>query len=162
MNTTLKSLLIGFVTLTSSLVFAASASVDIKLSPAGGFTGTTQDVKGVAKKAGTKFMAENIVVNLKTLKTGMGLRDKHTQEHLETTKFPEAVLVKGEGENGKGTGTIRIRGVEKPVAGTYKINGNQLMATFPIKLSDFNITNVKYMGVGVKDEAIVNVTVPVQ
>ena len=92
----------------------------------------------------------------------MGLRDKHTQEHLQTDKFPEAILVKGEGENGKGTGTIRIHGIEKSVEGTYKVAGNTITATFPIKLSDFGIDKIKYMGVGVKDDAVINVTVPAQ
>ena len=145
-----------------SAVFAASATVDIKLTPAGGFTGKTSDVKGVVKKVGTKFVAQNIVVNLKSLKTGMGLRDKHTQDHLGTNQFPEAILVKAEGENGKGKGIIKIRGIDKLVTGTYKVNGKDLVATFPIKLSDFKIEGIRYMGVGVKDQATVNVTVPVQ
>ncbi len=146
----------------SSLALASSANVAIRLSPAGGFVGKTSDVKGVVRKMGAKFEAQNIIVNLKTLKTGMGLRDKHTQEHLETSKYPDAILVKAIGENGKGEGIIKIRGVEKKVTGTYEVNGNQLTAKFPIKLSEFNISGIKYMGIGVKDDAIVTVTVPVQ
>jgi hypothetical protein len=145
-----------------SLLWAAGASVDIKLSPAGGFVGKTEDVKGTVKKVGTKFVGENIVVNLKTLKTGMGLRDKHTQEHLGTAQHPEAILVKAEGENGKGKGIIKIRGIEKAIEGTYKIQGQELVATFPLKLSEFKIENIRYMGVGVKDDVVVSVTVPVQ
>lgn len=143
-------------------VFASSAAVEIKLSPAGSFVGKTEEVKGAAKKVGNKFVAENIVVNLKSLKTGMGLRDKHTQEHLETAKFPEAILVKAEGENGKGKGVIKIRGIEKAIEGTYKVSGKDLVATFPIKLSDFKIENIRYMSIGVKDMANVTVTVPAQ
>lgn len=145
----------------SSCVWAVEASVDIKLSPAGSFVGKTPDVKGNVKKVGNKFSAENIVVNLKTLKTGMGLRDEHTQKHLETAKFPEAILVKAEGENGKGKGIIKIRGIEKPIEGTYKVVGKEFQAEFPIKLSDFGITGIRYMSVGVKDQALVKVAVPV-
>ncbi len=143
-------------------VWAKSASVDIKLSPAGGFVGKTEEVKGFVKKVGNKFIGENIIVNLKSLKTGMSLRDKHTQDHLGTAQHPEAVLVKAEGENGKGKGVIRIRGIEKPIEGTFKVQGNQMSATFPLKLSEFKIENIRYMGVGVKDQVMVNVTVPVQ
>lgn len=159
----MSSLFVAALSVTySSAVMAASAAVDIKLTPAGGFTGHSEDVKGTVKKVGNKYVGDNIIVNLKTLKTGMGLRDKHTLEHLETSKFPDAILVHAEGENGKGKGTVKIRGIEKPIEGTYKISGKDLTATFPIKLSDFGINGVRYMGIGVKDSAIVNVTVPVQ
>ena len=89
--------------------------MDIKLFPAGGFTGRTADVKGVVKKVGTKYRGDNMTVNLRTIKTGMGLRDTHTQKNLNTAQFPEAILVKAEGENGKGTGVLKIRGQERPI-----------------------------------------------
>lgn len=146
----------------SSCVWAAEATFDVKLSPTGNFTGKTSDVKGTAKKVGNKFTAENIIVNLKSVKTGMGLRDKHTQDYLKTKEFPQAVLVKAEGENGKGTGVIKIKGIEKPIAGTYKVQGKDLLAEFPLKLSEFKIEGIRYMGVGVKDDIVVKVKVPVQ
>ncbi|MFN8846823.1 MAG: YceI family protein [Bdellovibrionales bacterium] len=145
-----------------NLAFSAEASFDIKLSPAGNFTGKTSDVKGSAKKMGSKFTAENIMVNLTTVKTGIELRDEHTLKYLEASKHPNAILVKAEGENGKGTGVIKIKGIEKPIKGTFKINGNELMAEFPISLKEFKIEGIRYMGVGVKDQVIVKVKVPVQ
>lgn len=146
----------------SSCVFAAEAVFDVKLSPSGNFAGKTSDVKGMAKKVGNKYTAENIVVNLKSVKTGLGLRDKHTQKYLESEKYPTATLVKAEGENGKGTGVIRIRNIEKPIAGTFSVSGKELSAEFPIKLSDFKIEGIRYMGIGVKDDVVVKVKVPVQ
>ncbi len=140
----------------------AQVSVTFKLSPAGNFIGTTSDVKGAVKVQGTKISAENIVVNLKTLKTGIELRDKHTQDKLETAKFPEAVLISATGENGKGTGKVKIRGIEKPISGTYVIKGDKVEATFPLKLSDYKVEGTKYMGVGVKDELTVVAILPVQ
>lgn len=158
----MKTSMISFIIFFTSTLFAASAAVDIKLTPAGGFTGKTTEVKGSVKKVGNKFMGENIIVNLKSLKTGMGLRDKHTQEHLDTTNFSNAILIKAEGENGKGKGTIKIKGIEKPIEGTYKVNGKELEATFPLKLSDFDIKGIRYMGVGVKDQVKVSVSIPIQ
>jgi polyisoprenoid-binding protein YceI len=146
----------------SSLTWAASAAVDVTLSPAGSFKGKTSDVKGFVTKKGDEVAAQNIVVNLKSLKTGIELRDKHTQKHLETEKFPEAVLLSAKGKGGKGIGKIRIRGIEKDIAGTYKINGNELEAEFKLNLADFNITNVKYMGAGVENEVVLHVAVPVK
>jgi len=146
----------------SSLTWAASASVDVTLSPAGSFKGKTADVKGFATKKGDEVSAKNIVVNLKSLKTGVELRDKHTLKHLETDKFPEAVLVSATGKGGKGTGKIRIRGIEKDISGTYKIEGGDLIAEFKLSLPDFKITNINYMGAGVDDDVVLHVAVPVK
>jgi len=146
----------------SSLTWAGSAVVDVSLSPAGSFKGKTSDVKGFVTKKGDEVSAQNIIVSLKNLKTGVELRDKHTQKHLETEKFPEAVLLSAKGKDGKGTGKIKIRGIEKDISGTYKINGNELEAEFKLNLTDFKITNVKYMGAGVDDEVVLHVAVPVK
>ena len=138
-------------------------SVDVRLSPAGTFKATTDEVKGVAVREGEGVRAENIVVNLKNLRTGIELRDKHTKEkYLETEKFPEAVLIKANGKNGKGKGLLRIRGIEKEIEGVYAVSGGHLSADFPVKLSDYGISGVKYMGVGVDDTIKLHVVVPVK
>lgn len=137
--------------------------VDVTLNPAGDFKMKTSDVKGFAVVNGDKVTAENIVVELKNIKTGMALRDKHAKDkYLEVKKFPEAILVKGEGQGGKGKGTLKIRGIEKEVAGTYKVNGDELTASFKINVSDFGIKGVKYMAIGVEDEAQIEVTIPIK
>jgi polyisoprenoid-binding protein YceI len=81
---------------------------------------------------------------------------------LETTKFPEAVLVSAKGKGGKGTGKIKIRGVEKDISGTYKVQGKVLSADFKLNLSDFGMTDINYMGVGVEDTVTLHVTLPVK
>lgn len=142
--------------------FAQEAIVDVSLTPAGSFKGKTHEVIGSAIRKGIAIEAHNIIVHLKNLKTGITVRDEHTQKHLETDKFPDAVLVSAKGQNGQGTGVIKIRGVQKNIAGTYQIKGNQLLAQFPLKLSDFNISGIRYMGVGVEDEVKLNVSVPLK
>lgn len=149
-------------TLGVSSAFAQSVVVDVTLNPMGDFKAKTTQVKGEAIVKGDQVSAQNIVVNLASLKTGVELRDKHTQKHLETSKFPEAVLVSATGKGGKGTGKIRIRGIEKEVAGTYKVEGKILKADFPVKISDFGIGDINYMGVGVEDTVTLHVTVPVK
>lgn len=150
--------------LASSLALAGtpSAQVDIVLNPMGDFKAKTADVKGFATLKGDEVSAQNIVVNLKSLKTGVELRDKHMQKHLETDKFPEAVLVSAKGKGGKGTGRIKIRGIEKDIVGTYKISGDALEADFPVTLSDFGIKDIKYMSVGVEDQVKLHVAVPLK
>lgn len=148
----------------SSFAWAGPGAVaDVKLSPAGSFSGKTDEVKGEAYLTGDTVRAENIVVKLKNLKTGIELRDKHTTEkYLEVEKYPEAILVSAIGKDGKGKGKLKIKGIEKDVEGTYKIEGNELMADFPVKLSEYGIKGIKYMGVGVNDEVKLHIIVPVK
>lgn len=158
----MKAFVFSFFLFVSLVVNAQQASVDVTLNPAGSFKGKTSDVKGFATKKGDEVTATNIVVDLRNLKTGVTLRDKHTKKYLETDKHPQAVLVSATGKGGKGTGIIKIKGVEKNIAGTYKISGNVLNATFPLTLSDFGITGIKYMGIGVEDQVKVQISVPVK
>lgn len=142
--------------------FAQEVVVDVTLNPMGDFKAKTAAVKGEAIKKGDEFTATNIVVNLKSLKTGVEGRDKHTQKYLETEKFPEAVLLSASGKGGKGKGRIKIRGIEKDITGTYKVEGKSLKAKFDLNLADFGIKDINYMGVGVEDTVTLNVSVPVK
>ncbi|KHD87720.1 MAG: hypothetical protein OM95_12930 [Bdellovibrio sp. ArHS] len=146
----------------SAGAFAQSVTVDVILNPMGDFKAKTGAVTGQALIKGDEVSAENIVVDLRTLKTGVELRDKHTQKHLDTSAFPEAVLVSATGKAGKGKGKIKIKGVEKDIEGTYKVEGKTLQANFKLTLSDFGITDISYMGVGVEDEVTLNVAIPVK
>ena len=146
----------------SSLAGAQQAVVDVSLHPAGSFKIKTSDIKGAVTQKGNSFEAQNITVGLKSLQTGIELRDTHTKKHLDVEKFPEVFLISAKGEGGKGTGVIKIKGIEQKISGSYKIEGNELVAEFPLKLSEFQITGIKYMGVGVDDDIKVTVTIPVK
>lgn len=155
--------LVGFFILTLALnAWSQEAVVDLKMRPsAASFKAKSKDVRGSVMQKGDEVEAKNIIVGLKNIDTERELRDKHTKEYLQVDKYPEAILVSAKGKGGKGDGIIRIRGIEKPISGTYKIEGSNLKAEFPIKLSDFGITGIKYMGLGVDDNAIIHVTVPI-
>jgi polyisoprenoid-binding protein YceI len=155
-------LVLGLTWALSYKALAQEAVVDISLSPAGSFKVKSTDVKGSAIVAGDKVSAESIEVNLQKVETGVSLRDEHTRKHLEVEKFPTALLTKATGEGGKGQGHVKIHGVEKDITGSYSVKDDKLTADFVIKLSDFGITGIKYMGVGVKDEATIHVTVPIK
>lgn len=146
----------------SQAVQAQQVVVDVTLNPMGDFKAKTSEVKGFATVKGDEVMAENIVVNLLSLKTGLDLRDKHTQKHLDTKQFPEAVLVSATGKAGKGKGKIKIRGVEKSVDGTYKVEGKMLNAEFKLNIADFGMKDINYMGVGVEDFVTLHVSIPVK
>lgn len=160
----MKVVLSSFVVLFSlSSLAETGVTALVNLSPAGNFQAKTASVQGSAKVTGDEVKASNVKIPLNTLKTGIELRDKHMKEkYLETGTHPEAELVEATGKDGKGRGKLKIRGIEKEVSGTYKIiGGKEVEAEFPIKLSDYGITGIKYMGVGVKDDVKVTVTLPV-
>lgn len=140
---------------------AGEVAVDVTLSPAGSFKAETKKVSGKAHKTADGVVAENVVIDATSLKTGVSLRDSHLKKRLVTEKFPKIKLVKAIGKNGQGKGIIEIMGSKKNVEGTYTIENNQLNAKFKMKLSDLKITDVNYMGIGVKDEVTVNVVLPI-
>lgn len=164
METKIKSTIITLFTIIITANFAVAENIEftIQLSPAGKFVAKTNDILGFATKKGSAYIAENIVVDLKNLKTGIQLRDQHTLEKLEAKKFPQVKLIKAEGKDGKGSGTIEIRGIQKPIEGTFEVNNNKLTAEFELKMSDFDIKGVKYMGVGAKDTVKVKAIIPVK
>lgn len=141
---------------------AQGVSVAVTLNPAGSFKAETTSVKGFATKTADGVMAENIEVDLRTLTTGISLRDKHTKKHLMADKYPMAKLIKATGKGGKGTATIEIKGIKDEVSGTYEIKGDSLVAKFPIHLKDLKIEDINYMGVGVEDDVQLTVTVPIK
>lgn len=140
-----------------------SAEADVSLTPAGDFVAKNVGVKGHATQKGDMIEASNIVVDLRKIETGLALRDKHARDkYLDVKKYPEMVLVKAVGKGGKGKGRIKYRGVEKDVEGTYKVEGGFVHAEFPILLSEFNVTGIKYMGVGVDDEVKIRAKIPLK
>lgn len=140
-----------------------TAKYTVELNPTGSFIAESNQVKGVATKAGAGFVAKKVYLNLNTLKTGIELRDHHMNEnYFESKKYPWAILDQAQGKDGKFTGTLKIRNLPKPISGTYTVNGSTLEAKFKSKLSDFRIKKANYMGVGVEDEVEVVVTLPIQ
>jgi hypothetical protein len=159
-----RKIIVGLLFFLPGLAFAQAAgvAVDVTLSPAGSFRAETSNVKGFAYKTADGIAAENVEIDVRTLKTGVSLRDKHTKEHLMAEKFPEAKLIKAIGKGGKGSAIVEIKGVKKKVSGTYTVAGNMLKAQFPINLSDLDIKGIRYMGIGVKDQVVINVNLPIQ
>lgn len=141
---------------------AQEVVVDVSGRPALNFKLRTDEVKGFATQKGNDFEAKDIHVVLTNVKTGLDTRDKHTKKYLEVEKYPEAILIAAKGSGGKGTGKIKIRNIEKDIAGTYEIKGDKIEATFSLMLSDFGISGIKYMGVGVNNEVIVHAILPIK
>ena len=144
------------------LSHAQEVVIDVALTPAGSFKAQTKAVQGVAKKKGAEITAENILVDVRTLKTGMSLRDKHLKERLEADKFPFEKLISASGKDGKGKGILEIKGKRIEVNGAYSIEGKILKATFKVNLPALQIKDIRYMSVGVEDTVELTVKVPLQ
>jgi polyisoprenoid-binding protein YceI len=154
----------------------ASVAVRCPLTVGGSFEAKTNALSGALvvdpKKAGA--IDGTLAVDLRTLQTGIGLRDNHMRDgYLEVQKgegFQAATLQKIQLDGidaslpvGKASfrGYLTLHGQEREVTGTADIrrSGSDLKvsASFPVKVSDFAIASPSYLGVGVRNEVMVAV-----
>jgi polyisoprenoid-binding protein YceI len=157
-------------------VTGASVAVKCPLTVGGSFEAKTNALSGQLvvdpKKAGA--IDGTLAVDLRTLQTGIGLRDNHMREgYLEVQKgdgFQAATLSRIQLDGidpvlpvGKANfrGYLTLHGQEREVTGTADIrrSGSDLKvsASFPVKVSDFAIASPTYLGVGVRNEVTVAV-----
>jgi polyisoprenoid-binding protein YceI len=116
-----------------------------------------------------------VAVDLRTLQTGIALRDEHLRDkYLEAGRgtsyavstLDQIRLASGDPAHPKGKtrfeGVLQLHGRKHPVAGTADIrpsgDGLRVEAIFPVSLSDFGIERATYLGVGVADAVTVTVS----
>jgi polyisoprenoid-binding protein YceI len=155
----------------------ADVRVVCPLTVGGSFEARTSSLTGaLGPPAGSPMtLGGEVAVDLKTLDTGIGLRNEHMRtEYLEVGKgqgFDTAVLsdirlgdATSEGFQGRTrfTGTLLLHGTKKEIAGQADIRregaGTRADASFPVVLADFGIATPRYLGVGVKNEVQVKVS----
>jgi polyisoprenoid-binding protein YceI len=154
-------------------VTGGKISVACSLTVGGGFEATTKSLTGelsVQPATGAAAVQGTLQVDFQTLETGIGLRDKHMREwYLQVDKgedFSTATLgdLRIEKLDGKTTfsGTLKVHGQSKQVSGTAELQRHdgsvRVQARFPLRLSEFQIPSPTYLGVGVRDEVQVSVT----
>jgi polyisoprenoid-binding protein YceI len=151
-------------------VSSGEVTVICPLTVGGSFEAKTKNLSGdIAVGKDSQSVQGALTVDLQTLETGIGLRDKHLKaNYLEVDKgpgFKEARLqdIRVERLDGKTPfrGVLTLHGQTREVAGTAQIkpsrDGYRLEATFPVKVSEFQIPEPTYLGVGVTDEVTVRV-----
>ena len=143
----------------------------------GSFDARTTAISGslTSSASGTPAFHGSLTVDLRTLDTGINLRNEHLRDtYLEVTKgsgFDTATLSEidltgfnPDAPAGKAsfTGALTLHGVTKPVTGAVDVRqsgaGLRVKAAFPINLTDYSIREPRYLGVGVKDTVTVEVT----
>jgi len=172
----MKSVLLGLALAGATVVTPSTWRVEqgavrviCPITIGGSFEAKTTALSGSVTAGGSASPAfeGSLTVNLRTLDTGIGLRNEHLREnYLEVGKgagFDTATLseIDLNGFNphteGKGsfTGVLSLHGVSKPVTGAVDIRqsgaGLRVKASFPDQLSDYSIRPPRYLGVGVKD-----------
>ena len=152
-------------------VSGAQVSVLCPLTIGGSFEAKTRAVSGDLAVGATNPLeiAGDLLVDLQTLETGIGVRDRHMRtKYLEVQRGPEFANarvqhIRLEKPTGKTTfhATLTLHGQTKDVAGTAEIkpygDGYRLAAAFPVHVSEFGIPEPKYLGVGMKDEVEIRV-----
>jgi len=133
--------------------------IDVELSPIGSFQIESKRFKGgKIIKTGNTFIVENIYVPSKTLKSGMDLRDTHVRKRLLNENI---VVLSASGKDGEGSGKIIVRNIEHIFKFKYEILSESFLnAKFSLSLENFKVPDLSYMGITVKDNVSVSVTLP--
>ena len=179
----MKSALVGLVLAGATVVTPGTWRVEqgavrviCPMTIGGSFEAKTTALSGsvIAGASGSPAFDGSLAVNLRTLDTGIALRNEHLREnYLEVGKgagFDRATLseIDLNGFNpdtpeGKGsfTALLSLHGVTKAVTGAVEIRqsgaGLRVKASFPVQLSDYSIRSPRYLGIGVKDTVQVEV-----
>ena len=179
----MKATLIGLVLLGATVVAAPTWRVEkgdvrviCSMTIGGSFDAKTAALSGVvtARASGSEPFDGSLAVDLRTLATGIALRDEHLREnYLEVGKGPgfEAATLSEIALNGftadvpegKGsfTGVLALHGVSKAVTGPVEVRradaGLRVKASFPVELADYGIPKPRYLGIGVRDTVQVEV-----
>jgi polyisoprenoid-binding protein YceI len=183
----MKSILLGLA-LAGATVMAANTwrvgqgdvRVICPMTIGGSFDAKTTALSGsvTAMASGSPAFDGSLAVDLRTLDTGIGLRNEHLREkYLEVEKGPafgtatlSGIDLKGfnpDAPEGKGsfTGVLTLHGVTKTVTGAVELRQTgadlHVRASFPVTLTDYGIPKPRYLGIGVKDTVQVEVTLVV-
>jgi polyisoprenoid-binding protein YceI len=148
---------------------AADVSVLCPLTIGVDFEAKTTAMTGEVTRATDGVVTGMFAVDLMKLQTGIPLRDLQLRNnYLEVQRGPDfavAKLVNLKLERVPGTGTIRglltLHGQQREVTGVADVQpegtGYRVAATFPLRISEFQIAEPKYLGVGMADEITVRV-----
>jgi polyisoprenoid-binding protein YceI len=153
-------------------VTTALVAVICPLTVGGSFEARTSAIVGDLTFADPSGVVTGAVqVDLATLETGIGLRDRHMKDvYLEirrgdgfaTARLEEIRIERTEGRT-PFQATLSVHGEQRPITGVADLQGQRdggirVRARFPISLAAFGIQPPRYLGVGVQDEVQVQVT----
>jgi len=153
-------------------VSSGEVTVMCPLTVGGSFEAKTKSLSGDVSPASDEQGAVRgaLKVELQTLETGIGIRDRHMKNnYLEVEKgpgFATATIedIRVEKLEGKTvfTAMLSLHGQKKKVSGAAELQQKdgkiRVQAQFPVKVSEFEIPAPTYLGVGVRDEIQIKVS----
>jgi polyisoprenoid-binding protein YceI len=153
-------------------ISGGEVTVMCPLTVGGSFEAKTKNLTGDVTPAADEQGAVRgaLRVELQTLETGIGIRDRHMKNnYLEVEKGPEfatAIIedIRVEKLEGKTvfSGMLTLHGQKRKVTGAAELQQKdgriRVQAQFPLKVSDFDIPAPTYLGVGVRDEIQIKVS----
>jgi polyisoprenoid-binding protein YceI len=153
-------------------ISGGEVTVMCPLTVGGSFEAKTKNLSGDVTPAADQQGAVRgtLRVELHTLETGIGIRDRHMKNnYLEVEKGPEfatAIIedIRVEKLEGKTvfSGMLSLHGQKRKVTGPAELQQKdgsiRVQAQFPLKVSDFDIPAPTYLGVGVRDEIQIKVS----
>jgi len=150
-------------------VTSAEVTVTCPLTIGGSFEAKTTAMSGSVTPDGGGAVKGTFAVELMKLETGISLRDRHLRNnYLEVQKGADFAVAKFENIkiqklSGKTTfsGTMTLHGQQRDISGTAVLQQDgkvyKVDASFPLKISAFQIPEPTYLGVGVSDEISIHV-----
>jgi polyisoprenoid-binding protein YceI len=152
-------------------VSGGEVTVMCPLTVGGSFEAKTKNLSGdVAPADGQGAVRGALKVELQTLETGISIRDRHMKNnYLEVEKGPAFATatiedIRIEKMEGKTvfSGMLSLHGQKKKVTGAAELQQKdgkiRVQAQFPVKVSEFEIPAPTYLGVGVRDEIQIKVS----
>ena len=153
-------------------VSSGEVTVMCPLTVGGSFEAKTKNLSGDVTPASDEQGAVRgaLKVELQTLQTGIGIRDRHMKNnYLEVEKGPTFATatiedIRVEKLEGKTvfTGMLSLHGQKKKVTGAAELQQKdgkiRVQAQCPVKVSEFEIPAPTYLGVGIKDEIQIKVS----
>lgn len=142
----------------------------------GSFEAKTSALTGtlVLTAARPAAFSGTLAVDLRSLDSGIGLRNEHLRDnYLEVGKgdgYQQAVLsdlrLEGDAATVQGrtgfSGRLRLHGTTREVKGQADVHRDggsvRVDASFPVTISDYGIPKPQYLGVGVRNEVQVKVS----
>lgn len=119
-------------------------------------------IEGKGSDIDVREQGENVTVsvNLSSMTTGIGLRDKHMKEkYLETAKYPKAVFTVDKSRikvpfDGNLEGKLLLHGVTRPLTVHYTAKGApnkaHVSGSAQLNMKDYGIEVPSYLGITVK------------
>ena len=152
-------------------ISGGEVTVMCPLTVGGSFEAKTRNLSGDVTPADDQSGAVSgaLKVELQTLETGIGIRDRHMKNnYLEVEKpgFSTATIddIRVEKLDGKTvfSGMLTLHGQSRKVSGAAELQQRdgriRVQAQFALKVSDFDIPAPTYLGVGVRDEIQIKVS----